>query len=125
MTGSDNPEKSSVVKERFFKTGHWLADHTEDGKTEIDRYMKYVCTINNVSACIIPKKEAVDVLNNYPHLHFYNDWLFYIQMLERCDVVYSSECLNWYRMHMGSHFNRKGNESFFFQSQSLQKGLSE
>jgi glycosyltransferase involved in cell wall biosynthesis len=105
-----NYQKCSAVKGNYFETTYWQNNYTEDGKTEINRYMKYVCTINNVSCCIIPKKEALDVLHRFPHLIFYNDWLFYVLLLEQYNVVYSSACLNWYRLHTDSHFNTRGNE---------------
>ncbi len=101
-------QKFSSMKGNYFNTQHWNINYSEDGIVEIDTYMKYVCTINNVSCCVVPKKEALDVLYQFPHMVFYNDWLFYIQMLERCPVVYSASCQNWYRIHQESHFSTRG-----------------
>jgi len=100
--------KCADIKNGYFKSQHWNNDYTTDGISEIDTYMKHVCTINNVSCCVVPKKEALDVLYQFPHMIFYNDWLFYIQMLERCPVVYSASCQNWYRIHQESHFSTRG-----------------
>jgi glycosyltransferase involved in cell wall biosynthesis len=103
-----NDPKSSILKKKYFKKPHWEINYSSGGITEINEYMKYVCTINNVSCCIVPKKEALEVLNDFPHMTFYNDWLFYIRMLELCPVLYSTSCLNWYRIHDKSHFNTPG-----------------
>lgn len=105
-----NQQKYSAIKNTFFSQLHWVDDYIVKGFDEIDNYMKYVCTINNVSACIISKKEAIEVLSSFPHMTYYNDWLFYIMMAEKCDVIYSAKCLNWYRSHPNSHFSQPGNE---------------
>ena len=105
-----NQLKYSAIKNSFFSQPYWGNDYTAKGFDEIDNYMKYVCTINNVSSCIIPKKEAIEVLKLFPHMTYYNDWLFYIMMAQKCDVVYSAKCLNWYRSHPKSHFSQPGNE---------------
>ncbi len=100
----------SRIKDSFFQTQHWLTNYFEEGKTELDRFHKYVCIINNVSSAIFPRQPALEVLAQFPHKRFHNDWLFFALLMEKFPVQYLSEPLTGYRYHPGSHFSVSGNE---------------
>ena len=102
---TENNKRYSQIKNSFFDTDKWSSDYTAKGEDEINSYFKYGCTINNVSAAVFPKKQAVEIQKNFPHMRYYSDWLFYIQLLQQCEIIYVAEPLNWYRMHEGSLFN--------------------
>ena len=102
---TENNKRYSEIKNSFFDTDKWSADYTAKGEDEINSYIKYGCTINNVSAAVFPKKQAIEILKNFLHMRYYSDWLFFIQLLQRCEIIYVAEPLNWYRMHEGSLFN--------------------
>jgi glycosyltransferase involved in cell wall biosynthesis len=103
-------QRYSAIKNGFFNTDRWQHDYQSSGEEETDGYMKYVCTINNVSCCIVPKNEALEILRQFSHMRFYNDWLFYIKLTEQCNVLYAADALNWYRSHTSSHFGAAGND---------------
>jgi glycosyltransferase involved in cell wall biosynthesis len=102
----DQNKKYSAIKNNFFYTQHWAGNYSVTGKEEINTWLKFGCTINNVSSAIFPKSLAQNILNDFSHLRYYNDWLFFIRLLQEADIAYSTECLNWYRIHPGSHFNK-------------------
>ncbi len=100
----------SSIKNHFFKTLHWSTPYKKKGICEIDNFLKYACTINNVSCCIFPRKQSAEILRSFPHMKFISDWLFYLLLSRTCDIIYTSRCLNWCRHHYSSHFTIKGNE---------------
>lgn len=99
----------SNIKDKFFQTRHWSSNYKGEGKTEINAFHKYVCIVNNVSAAIIPRQPALEVLAHFPHKRFYSDWLFFAQLMERLPVVYLAQPLTGYRSYLQSHFGKEGN----------------
>ena len=99
----------SNIKDTFFQTLHWSSNYREEGKTEVNAFHKYVCIVNNVSAAIIPRQAALEVLANFPHKRFYSDWLFFAQLMERLPVRYIAEPLTGYQSYLQSHFGKEGN----------------
>ena len=85
---NSTPQLYSTIKNRFFKTDHWSKNFREEGLTEINAFHKFVCTVNNVSASIIPRHTAMEVLAQFPQKRFYSDWLFFAQLMERIPVRY-------------------------------------
>ncbi len=104
-----NEEKNDLtykaIKNDFFETQKWSNDYFIKGIDEINNSLKFGCTINNVSAAVFPKLPALRILQSFPHMRYYSDWLFFIQLLEQCEAIYTAETLNWYRAHPTSHFN--------------------
>lgn len=90
-------------KNKQFNTTHWNDTFIRAGKLEIQEYLQYVCTINNVSATVIKKEVALALITNILSFRFHGDWLFYLLCLEKGDIAYSPLPLNYYRSHKGNH----------------------
>lgn len=106
--GNARLEKFSQQKNVQFKTDKWGYDHFEDGKEAINHHLKYYCTVNNASSAVF-KKSLVDVNNEAFKMHYHGDWLFYLAVLSKTDLYYSSKPLNIYREHSQSHIKNAHN----------------
>ena len=95
--------KYSTIKNLRYGVNKWSHPYEQDGKAELNEYLKKDCTINNVSAVLFRKSYALDVLKNLEGFRFHGDWMFYISMAEKGRVVYLPEALNHYREHAANH----------------------
>lgn len=102
-TGIDTPKLYSSIKNNRYGTAKWSQPYQQDGKQELNEFLKKDCTINNVSAVLFRKAFAMDVVKTFSGFRFHGDWIFYIRMAEKGRITYLPEALNQYREHAGNH----------------------
>ena len=76
----------------------WKSDYHNDGAFEIANYLIYRNTIPNASACLF-RKDKVEDLSAVISMRFCGDWLFWINLLAKGKLYYSSQPLNLFRSH--------------------------
>jgi len=109
-----SPVLYSAIKNERYGVSKWARHYRQDGKTELNEYLKKDCTINNVSAVLFRRSMAEDVLKQIDGFRFHGDWMFYICMAGKGQITYLPEPLNKYREHernhsksmQGNHFNK-------------------
>jgi glycosyltransferase involved in cell wall biosynthesis len=124
---TNQPTRYATLKNNRYKVSKWNQAYQQDGKAELNECLKMDCTINNVSAVLFRKSMALEAINNMDGFRFHGDWMFYISMAEKGQVVYLPEALNQYREHSanhsksqsGNHFNKP--ECFYILQHLLQK----
>lgn len=90
---------------------NWNEDYIAYGVDEIKTQFYYKCIIPNASAAIF-KKSAVD-LNIFQKLNkkrFAGDWLFWVKLMEKGNLSYSSKVLNNFRVHSNTTRSIKSEE---------------
>lgn len=96
-------QKYSYIKNRRYGVTKWSQPYQQDGKAELNEFLKKDCTINNLSAVLFRKSFATEVLDKLDGFRFHGDWMFYITMAEKGQVIYVPETLNHYREHAANH----------------------
>jgi glycosyltransferase involved in cell wall biosynthesis len=94
-------------RNKLFSTDKWTNDYCNDGVKEINQYLKYDCTINNVSAAVFKKHPALLFLKDLAEYKYYGDWYFFLNMCFCSGICYRASPFNTYRFHMDSHLNKK------------------
>jgi glycosyltransferase involved in cell wall biosynthesis len=89
----------SEAKNRFFKTTKWSADHSINGKEEIDRYLKWICSINNSSAAVFRKEYLVEILDKLETFKYHGDWYCQLALASRGNISYQATPMNSFRLH--------------------------
>jgi len=89
----------SEMKNMFFKTTKWSADHRINGEDEINQHLKYFCTINNTSAAVFRKDLLLDVLSKLETYIYHGDWYCQLAIAAHTQIAYSARALNTFRMH--------------------------
>ncbi|MFM7667883.1 MAG: glycosyltransferase family 2 protein [Bacteroidota bacterium] len=108
---SGDINKHGHKKSNFFwadglNENRWKSDYENEGSIEIQNFLVYRNTIPNASACVFEKKLApVDC--GFDKMRFCGDWLFWLKLLEKTSIAYSSETLSHFRHHDGSTRNEK------------------
>ena len=83
-------------------TERWKSCYTNDGNEECVRYVSRRNTIPNASAVLF-KKSAYDCVGSLPlSFRLAGDWLVWVSMLQKYDISYTPEKLNYYRYHGGT-----------------------
>ena len=95
--------KYSTLKNERYQVKKWDHYYQQDGKAELNECLKKDCTINNVSAVLFRKSWARDVMDNIDGFRFHGDWMFYICMAQKGQIIYIPEALNHYREHAANH----------------------
>jgi glycosyltransferase involved in cell wall biosynthesis len=93
------------AKNKLFLTQKWNASHFVNGQSELNEYLKYDNTINNVSGVAFQKKFFTHVGTDFAKLRYYGDWYLYLQMSTITDIYYCNTPLNIYRKHKASLLN--------------------
>ncbi len=106
----DVDEKGNKKSDFFWADGldenRWKSDYENNGKEEISNFLVYRCTIPNASACVFEKKYApLDC--GFERMRYSGDWLFWIKLLEKTSLAYSTKTLSHFRHHEGSTRNKK------------------
>lgn len=79
---------------------HWLADYTNDGKSEICKYLVFKNTIPNASAVIFKKAAYLQVAdNNHTSMKYCGDWLLWMQLLKTGNIAFTAQPFNFFRKH--------------------------
>lgn len=94
-------------KNKLFSTTKWDQSYCIGGLKEINEYLKYDCTINNVSAAVFKKETALPFLKSLSAYKYYGDWYFFLNICFYSALCYVAAPLNTYRFHITSHLNKK------------------
>jgi len=106
LPGAGLPETTAMFCNNLFHTVRWDSDYFNSGKNEISDYLcKYNCIVN-ASSVVFNKRMLEPVLKTIDSVTFFGDWISYIQIASRADIVYSSLLLNKYRRHCDSALNK-------------------
>jgi glycosyltransferase involved in cell wall biosynthesis len=104
--GENGVKKSDFFWADELDIKRWKSDFENEGIEEIRNFLIYRNTIPNASACVFEKKYApLDC--GFDKMRFCGDWLFWIKLLEKTSVAYSSQTLSHFRHHEGSTRNQK------------------
>jgi glycosyltransferase involved in cell wall biosynthesis/SAM-dependent methyltransferase len=83
----------------------WRSDYVRSGLEEIARALSVKNTIPNVSAAVLRRDVAQQVLDvaleEMVALRNTADWLFFMRLLSRGDIAFCAEALNLHRRHAG------------------------
>ena len=120
-------------------TGNWT-DYTEsfedfdlfyhnfelDGKEFIEKYLIHKNVIPNASAAIFRKSRFDEVGGADENVKYNSDWLFWIKMLTKGNVFYSSSKNNYFRYHDESVISTSGKKELFRKKYDIlmRKGLN-
>lgn len=94
----------SERRNSIFKTQKWNNAYFQNGITEINEYLKYDCTVNNVSAAVFKRDLALPIVQA-TQFRYYADWYLFLQLCLVTDICYSPKSLNTYRRHPNSLLN--------------------
>jgi glycosyltransferase involved in cell wall biosynthesis len=108
---SSDVDQNGLKKSDFFWADgldekRWKNDFDNLGTDEIKNYLVYRCTIPNASACIF-EKELAPLNCGFEKMRYCGDWLFWIKLLEKTSLGYTSQTLSSFRHHEGSTRNKK------------------
>lgn len=93
----------------FGDRGHrWKSDFVNEGRDELIRYLAIQNTIPNASATMIRRSVLDGGLRAPEHLKLCGDWLFWVRILQKSDLVYVSEQLNYFRQAHASSQRQAG-----------------
>lgn len=80
----------------------WKIGFLNNGRHEISNYLAFKNTIPNASAVIFRKDLAMQVGNEIQKYRLSGDWLFWIQLLQKGNILYSTNTVNYFRTHCNS-----------------------
>lgn len=100
-------KKFSEQKNKIFHTKKWNNSYFNAGINEINEYLKFDCTINNMSAVIFSKKLFFNINEVLENFIYYGDWAFLLKAVSLSDIYYCNKPMNYYRKHCQSHLNNK------------------
>jgi hypothetical protein len=95
-------KKFSEAKNRFFHNAKWSADYSNEGETEVNESMKWICTVNNASAAIFRKEFMEDIIHKLETFIYHGDWYCELAVATRGRVTYNAEPMNHFRLHAKS-----------------------
>jgi glycosyltransferase involved in cell wall biosynthesis len=98
-------ERFSERKNNVFHTSKWSRPYFIKGIDEINEYLKFDCTINNISSVVFRKTLFTDTITLLDEFKYYGDWLFLLNASLSANICYSARPLNYYRRHSSSHLN--------------------
>ena len=84
----------------------WREPYVRRGSDEIRDSLAVKNTIPNVSAVLMRKPDLSGIASRLVTLRNAGDWLVYVHLLERGDVAFVPQALNYHRRHDGSHDHR-------------------
>lgn len=93
--------------------GKDLSSYTESfyrsGREEVAHELWHVCTIQNVSSCIMRRDLATHCIRGLGGYRACGDWMFYVKMLQHTDLAFTGEKLNYFRYYHNntSHWAEK------------------
>jgi len=87
----------------MFQSDHWNHNFINEGSDEVIHYLSVLNTILNVSGVVWRNdSDIVNIIEKAKNFKIAGDWYIYVKLLERGNVAFCSECLNYYRKHEGS-----------------------
>ena len=91
---------------KTFATSRWSGSYYNEGKDELFKYVLIACTLTNISACIFRKSAFRNAIENIVDISLISDWIVYMKLLYKHDILYNPRKLNYYRMHSGNSSKR-------------------
>lgn len=88
-----------------FNSHHYLKSYINDGKKEMEEVLCTNNTIPNASGVIFKKVPTIDIkkyLSEAQAFKLAGDWYFYYKYLLHGSISYSSDSLNYHRIHRNS-----------------------
>lgn len=76
----------------------WKVSYVNNGKNEIKSHLRYRNCIPNASAVLF-KRNAVEDLFFDDSFYFCGDWSFWLNLLQKGQIVYLNRPLNYFRKH--------------------------
>jgi glycosyltransferase involved in cell wall biosynthesis len=101
-------------KNKDFNTNRWSSSYKEIGNVEVENFLLFHCTINNASATLIRKEVFLRVGLDNERFKYVGDWYKYIHIALASNVIYISNCLNYYREHSNNASNTSINSGLRF-----------
>ena len=87
-------------KKRFFEFQKTLIDDiSASGRDFVTKYMVRNNAVANASSAIFNRKVAMSLDKNYMRMRGEGDWLFWIELMEKGNVFFSDQELNYFRFH--------------------------
>ena len=83
----------------------YMDSFCRNGKTEVADKLWHVCTIQNASACLLRRDLAISAIKGLGHYRACGDWMFYIKMLQRSNLAFTGEKLNYFRYYHNNTSN--------------------
>lgn len=111
----------------IYNTGHFNKDYINEGKEELRHFLCISNTIVNVSGVVFKKDKKIDFgkyLNNAQKYRLAGDWYFYSKVLLHGAVAYSSDPLNYHRLHDNSITSTTDNFVRYKEITDIQKMIS-
>lgn len=99
----------------------WTKNYVNNGLVEIVNALSVKNTIPNVSAVVFKKPKDLSVFDELDKYKIAGDWLFYVRLLEKGNVLFIAESLNIHRRHMKSVTISENNELHFREIVSMQE----
>lgn len=90
---------SCVEWTRDIDPHRWDTDFVADGRAECEQYLAQTCTIYNASAVLFRKSDYDAVGGADEALRQCADWRLWLALLERSDLAFVAEPLNFFRQH--------------------------
>lgn len=89
----------------------WRHPYLEDGIVELEQHLINNCTVNNVSAVLFRKDAISSCLDDIIKFKYAGDWLSYMIICLKYQIMYIPQCLNNYRSHEGN-LTKKSNHLY-------------
>lgn len=84
----------------------WHSDYTANGREEVLHYLGRKNTITNASGVVFRREAYVNAGYAPENMRMCGDWLAYCRILEKSDVTYVAEPLNFHRQHPAKQTNK-------------------
>jgi len=92
-------------------TTQFSKNYRRNGIDEASDWLAIKNTIPNMSAVIVAKGRLEEISNsNYDNAYGCGDWRFYREILQKGDIAFNSDRLNWHRRHEKSVFGNDKNK---------------
>jgi glycosyltransferase involved in cell wall biosynthesis/2-polyprenyl-3-methyl-5-hydroxy-6-metoxy-1,4-benzoquinol methylase len=102
VDSEDKPIESVLTHTADIDPHRWQHPFVNSGREELKRYLCLRNTIPNASACLLRKAALAEIGLAPTHLRQCGDWLTWVRILEKGNIAYTPEHLNFYRVHSGT-----------------------
>lgn len=109
-------------------TNHYLKSYINDGKAEIEQVLCTNNTIPNASGVVFKKDKNLEIhrfLKDAQAYKLAGDWFFYAKYLMNGSICYSSDSLNYHRIHKNSVTTSTDNYLRFCEIRKIQDMICE
>jgi glycosyltransferase involved in cell wall biosynthesis len=102
VDGKGNPMGTLEDWTRDLDPQRWETGFVSDGYTECKNYLLWKNTMPNASAVLLRKKIYLQAGGAPVDMRLSGDWMIWVRMLLISDVVFTPQCLNFFRNHIAS-----------------------